>query len=139
MTLVWFLIAGLLVIIETQTLEFTCLSLALGCVVGGTLSALGAPFAAQTIAAAVVAALSVYAGAPWLRARLTPKDTPTASDAYVGQVAEVIEAISPPAEGKARLNGVTWQAVADEPLPVGTRAEILAVSGAKLHLGAVQA
>lgn len=135
MTLLWFLIAGLLVIIETQTLEFTCLSLALGCVVGGALSALGAPFAAQTVAAAVVAGASVYLGAPWLRARLTPKDTPTASDAYVGQVVEVLEAIEPPAEGKARLSGATWQATAEAPLALGERARVLAVKGAKLHLG----
>ncbi len=130
--ILWTIAVFALVIFEMFAMEFTCLSLAMGCIAGAVLAMLGLPYVAQVVAAGVVSAGSLFMMAPLLRNRLTPLDTPTAVDLIVGSEAEVIEAIAPGTPGKVKLNGVIWSAYAQRELAVGVRVLVTELAGTRL-------
>jgi membrane protein implicated in regulation of membrane protease activity len=132
LTVIWMIAFVALVVIETYTLEFTCLSIALGCLLAGTAAWLGLPVAAQLLIAAAGSASGVILIAPALRRKVLPHDVRTGTDLIVGSQAEVVEAIYPPAQGKVKLEGVIWQAEADRPLEVGTHVLVTELQGARL-------
>lgn len=132
LTVIWMLAFVALVVIETYTLEFTCLSIALGCLLAGTVAWLGLPIGLQLVVAAIGSGAGVALVAPALRRRVLPLDVRTGTDLVVGSQAEVIEAIHPPAQGKVKLDGVIWQAEADHPIEVGTHVLVTELSGARL-------
>lgn len=134
MWLLWASLGAGLIVIETMTLEFTCLALALGCFTACVLAVSGLGVLAQCLGAAAMAVIGVFVLAPVLRLRLTPKDTPTGLDLLIGAEAEVIEAIAPPAHGKVRLDGVTWQASSQLPVPAGARVIITDLDGNRLNV-----
>ena len=53
----------------------------------------------------------------------------TGSEGLVGETGEVREPIAPGAAGKVFVHGEIWRACSNEPLPVGARARVVAVSG----------
>lgn len=132
LTVIWMIAFVALVVIETYTLEFTCLSIALGCLLAGTVAWLGLPIGLQLLVAAAGSAAGVALVAPALRRRVLPADIRTGTELIVGSHAEVIEAIAPPAQGKVKLDGVIWQAESDRPLAVGAQVLVTELSGACL-------
>lgn len=132
MSVIWVVAFFVLLVLETQTLEFTLLSIALGCLAAAAGAALGVPLLAQVIIATVGTVASLFLLAPALRRRLTVKDSPTLIDSIVGSEVEVIEAIAPPAQGKVKLNGVVWQAQSNHAIPAGVMAVVTELSGARL-------
>lgn len=132
MTVVWMLAFAAFVIVETMTMEFTCLSIALGCLLGALLAWMGFPIGIQLGGASVGAVASLFLLAPLLRRRLTLRDTPTAAAAIVGSEAEVIEAIAPPGQGKVKLDGVVWQAISSREIPVGAHVLVTELDGTRL-------
>ncbi len=131
---IWGVIAAALVIGEMFTGEFTLLSIAIGCAAAALMAAIGLDFPFQAAAALTLSVMSVFVLAPWLRRVVAPHHTPDPVEAMIGNEAEVIEAICPPAHGKVRLDGVTWQAESDRELPAGTRVMIAEVLGARLRV-----
>lgn len=132
--LVWGAIAAALVIGEMFTGEFTLLSLGIGCAAAATAAGFSLGFPIQAGAALFFSVFSVFLLAPWLRRVVAPRHTPDPVEAMVGVEAEVIEAISPPAHGKVKLDGVVWQAESDRPLAAGTRVMVAEVLGARLRV-----
>lgn len=134
LALVWLAAMVILVVVETMTLEFTCLALAIGCLLGAGSAAMGWPIALQLVVVAVGSGFGLVLIAPLLRRRLTPPDTLTGSAAIVGSHAVVTEAIAPPTQGKVKLNGVTWQAASSAAIPAGTPVIVSEMSGALLEV-----
>ncbi|MDB5097336.1 MAG: putative integral rane protein [Cyanobacteria bacterium RYN_339] len=132
LTVIWMILFVALVVIETYTLEFTCLSIAFGCLLAGTAAWLALPIGAQLLIAAIGSASGVALIAPVLRKRVLPQDSRTGTDLIVGSNAEVVEAIYPPAQGKVKLDGVIWQAESDRPLEVGAHVLVTELQGARL-------
>jgi membrane protein implicated in regulation of membrane protease activity len=130
--LLWGLAAVALVVVEMFTMEFTCLSLAFGCLMGAGAGALGLPVWAQFAAAIVGAVVGLAGLAPVLRRRLSPAYVATGVDAIPGSEAMVVEAIEPPHQGKVKLNGVVWQATSNLAIPAGTPVIVTEVEGACL-------
>lgn len=130
----WGVIAAALVIGEMFTGEFTLLSIAIGCAAAAVMAAFGLAFPFQTAAALLLSVVSVFLLAPWLRRVVAPHHTPDPIEAMIGTEAEVIEAISPPAHGKVKLDGVVWQAESDRELPAGARVMVAEVLGARLRV-----
>lgn len=130
--LLWGVAAVILVVVEMFTLEFTCLSLAIGCLLGAGAAAYDFPIAVQLGAAVVGSVLGVGLLAPNLRRRLAPRDTATGLDALPGTEGIVMEAIHPPEQGKVKVDGVVWQAIANHPIPKGTPVMVTEVDGACL-------
>ena len=130
--LLWGVAAVILVVVEMFTMEFTCLSLAIGCLLGAAAAGAGMPVAVQLGAALVGAVLGVGLLAPNLRKRIAPRDTATGLDALPGTEGLVVEAILPPHQGKVKVDGVVWQAIANHPIPKGTPVMVTEVDGACL-------
>ena len=124
------LIRGKKVGLALNTLEFTCLNLALGCLLAATTAWIGLPLAAQFLVAVVAGGAGVALLAPVMRKRVLPASSN--ENPIVGAEAIVIETISPPNEGKVKLNGVIWQAVSDRAIADGTHVYVTELSGAKL-------
>lgn len=138
MTIIWMIAFAVLVLVELQTLEFTCLNLALGCLIAAAVAWMGATPAIQIGVAAVSGGLGVALLAPQMRRKLLPADMRTGNDLLIGATAEVIEPITPPAEGKVKLNGVAWQALSDRPIAAGTFVYVTELHGAKLTVMALR-
>lgn len=134
LALLWGIAAVVLVVVEMFTMEFTCLSLAIGCVLGATAGAAGFPPVVQMGAALLGAVAGMGLLAPKLRRRLAPRDTATGLDALPGTEAVVTEAIFPPTQGKVKLDGVVWQASANEEIPAGAIVMVTEVDGACLSV-----
>lgn len=132
MLLVWVIAFAALVVIETMTMELTCLSIAFGCLVGALLAWLGVPVPAQIVAVTLASALGLFLLAPVLRRKLTVRSTATGTDAIVGSEAEVVEAIVPPGQGKVKLDGVVWQAISNKEIPAGAHVLVTELSGNRL-------
>lgn len=132
MSVIWVVAFFVLLVLETQTLEFTLLSIALGCLAAAGGSAMGLPILAQVVIAIVGTVMSLFLLAPLLRRRFTVKDTPSLVDSMIGTEVEVVEAIEPPAQGKVKLNGVVWQASSNHAIPAGATCIVSEVSGARL-------
>lgn len=130
----WILAGAVLLVAEMKTGEFTLASIALACLAAAGVAGLGGSFAVQATVAAVMAVVATAALAPMLRRTLAPPTTADPVQAMVGLDAEVLEAIEPGRHGKVKVNGVVWQAEGDTPLPVGARAMILEVLGARLRV-----
>lgn len=132
MAILWMVAFAVLVLIELQTMEFTCLSLAMGCLLAASGAWLGLGVGLQILIAALGGGGCVLLLAPALRRRVLPQDTRTGNDLLVGADAVVVEAIQPPNEGKVKLDGVVWQAVSDRPIPEGAHVFVMELQGAKL-------
>lgn len=130
--LLWGLAAVALVMVEMFTMEFTCLSLALGCLMGAGAGALGLPVWVQFAGAIAGSGAGLAGLAPVLRRRMSPTYLPTGVDAIPGSEAMVVEAIEPPHQGKVKLNGVVWQATSNLAIPAGTPVIVTEVEGACL-------
>lgn len=138
--IVWLVLALLFVIIELLTLEFTFLMLAAGTLIGGLgMNLLGAPWWAQVLGAAVIAALLLFTIRPLLLRALHRSSTlhPTNVDALYGLGARVM---APFLEGTGSVkldNGETWTArlVGPDPgLDTGSRVTVTAVRGATVEV-----
>lgn len=132
MAILWTIAFAVFLVIETMTLEFSCLSIAIGCLLGAGAAGLGLPLGVQIGVVTVGSIASLFLLAPVLRHRLTPRDTADGVNAMIGTEAEVVESIAPPAQGKVKVDGVVWQAVSNVAIPQGARVMITEVSGACL-------
>ena len=130
--IIWILAAAVLTLVEMQTMEFTCLSLAVGCALAAGAAGLELSLGIQFAIAAIASGASLFVIAPRLRSRLLPGDVRGVDDLVVGARAVVLEAIVPPQEGKIKLHGVIWQALSDRAIPEGAQVLITELHGTKL-------
>lgn len=136
----WLVFAGLFIIIELLTLEFTFLMLAAGSLIGGLgVNLLGGPWWLQIGAAAAVSALLLFTIRPLLL-RLLHRDQPAARtnvDALYGMGGRVVAAFVD-GDGSVRLdNGETWTArlsAGAAPPDVGVRVIVDRVLGATVEV-----
>lgn len=134
LAMLWAVAAVALVMVEMFTMEFTCLSIAIGCSLAAGAAWGGMPIVVQLAVAVIGSGLGMFLLAPYLRGRLAPKDVATGVDALPGTEAVVVEAISPDGQGKVKLHGVVWQAEAAQAIPAGATVVVTAVEGACLRV-----
>lgn len=129
----WLVLIGLFLVIEMFTLEFTCLMLALGSVVGFGANLLGAPLWLQLILAAVAALLLLLTLRPPLLRRLGKSGDRTKSnvEALIGMRGVIVQSTDQ-ATGQVKLaNGDIWSARSHTAaLPPQTPVIVAAISGA---------
>lgn len=131
---IWLMLALACVVFETFTLEFSMVSIAIGCLAASAAWYFGVNLPGQVGVAIVGSVLGLVILAPALRRKYMPPDTQDGPASLVGQEATVLEAIEPPLEGKVKLAGTTWQALAPEVVPAGARVMVTEVDGAKLRV-----
>jgi membrane protein implicated in regulation of membrane protease activity len=144
----WILWLGLILvflIVEMNTLEFTFLMIALGSLGGLVSGALGAPWWAQVVIAAVLALVLLLAVKPPLLRRLRRGGDPTRTlvDALIGMEATVIKDF---VEGQGQVKlavGETWTARVsagheERELEIGDRVVVIAIEGATAFVAPVE-
>jgi membrane protein implicated in regulation of membrane protease activity len=140
--LIWLAVAVALCIVEAATVQLVCIWFAGGAFVAMGAAFLGAPLWAQLALFVVTSVAVLIAGRPFLKARLTPRKTPTNADAAIGGVAVVTQPIdNSRAEGRATISGLDWAARTQTPgltVPAGEKVRVLAIDGVKLIVEPLQ-
>jgi membrane protein implicated in regulation of membrane protease activity len=135
MALVWLIIAFVLAVIEAFSLGLTTIWFAGGAVVAVVAALLGASVPLQVVIFVVVSILLLVLTRPWAMKHFKTKLENTNIDAVIGKEAMVTKDISPFSAGEARLNGLTWVALATDKnltISAGTPVRVDAVEGVKL-------
>lgn len=139
--LVWLIIAFLLAVIEAFSLGLTTIWFAGGAVCAVVAALLGAPVPLQVGIFVVVSILLLVLTRPWAMKHFKKNLEPTNIDAVIGKEAMVTKDISPFSAGEARLNGLTWVALATDKtktIIAGTAVKVDAVEGVKLIVTPVE-
>lgn len=128
----WLALAIGLGLLEMLTLDLTLLMLAGGAAAGAAASALGAPFWATVLIAAVAGIALLAVVRPFaLRHRAQPVETRTGADALVGASALVVMEVSRDS-GYVQLAGERWTARSrgDQVFGEGQHVQVIAIEGA---------
>ena len=127
----WLVATIVLVFIEATTFNLVSVWFAVGgaaalisCLFTDSLQAQSAVFVAVSI-------LCLLALRP-LAARLRRPATPTNGDLNIGRTATILTPVADGAPGRARLDGVDWNAVTDSPIRAGERCTVQSINGTTL-------
>jgi membrane protein implicated in regulation of membrane protease activity len=138
LTETWLGLAILLGIAEMFSLDLILLMLALGAVVGMLLSIVGAPFAAQALAAAAASIACLVLVRPPLVKRLhSGPELSLGHGKLVGRQGVVTERITGLQPGQIRLAGEIWSAAPYDDTVViepGETVEVLEIKGATAYV-----
>lgn len=127
---IWFVIAGILAIVEAVTLGLVCIWFAGGAVGAAIASMLGAPMIVQIIVFLAVSFILVVVTKPIAKKRFNSKTEKTNVDALIGQTGIVEEKITPETSGQVRADGKIWRAVCERgELEKGTAVVIKSIKG----------
>jgi membrane protein implicated in regulation of membrane protease activity len=141
MALVWLVIAFVLAVIEAFSLGLTTIWFAGGAVVAVVAALLGASVPLQVVIFVVVSILLLVLTRPWAMKHFKKNLESTNIDAVIGKEAMVTKEIKPFSAGEAKLNGLTWVALATDKnltISAGTAVKVDAVEGVKLIVTPVE-
>ena len=110
---IWFVVGGILAIIEAVTLGLVCIWFAGGAVGAAIAAMLGASPLVQIIVFLVVSAVLVAVTRPIAKKRFNNKTEKTNVDALIGQAGVVEERITPESPGQVKADGKVWRAVSE--------------------------
>lgn len=128
---IWAIIAIVLAIAETLTVDFTFLMLAGGAFAAAGVAGLTDSLAIQIITFAVVATLLLFFVRPWARKHVNDSSTGESNVyAMVGQAGRTLSAVDRTA-GRVKINGEVWSAQTHgETIPSDTPVRVVEVHGA---------
>jgi membrane-bound serine protease (ClpP class) len=133
-----FILLGLvLFILEVKVTSYGILAIGgVTCLVLGSLFLFGRDPAYQVSLGVVLPTVLVFAAAillvVWLAARAQRRPRQGGMDSMIGEIGEVVTALEP--EGRVDIRGEYWNAVANVPVPRGSRVRIVRVRGLLLEV-----
>lgn len=128
----WLLMVAVFVVLELATTALVSIWFVAGAIVALLLSLISPIWWPQWLAFAVVSLVAQQLAKPLVR-RLRAKRAPAMNvDRNVGRVATVLTPIGPGVQGRARLDGVDWNALCAAPLQPGDRCLVLQIEGTAL-------
>ena len=110
---IWFVVGGILAIIEAVTLGLICIWFAGGAVGAAIAAMLGASPLVQIIVFLVVSAVLVAVTRPIAKKRFNNKTEKTNVDALIGQTGVVEEKITSESSGQVKADGKVWRAISE--------------------------
>jgi len=110
---IWFVVGGILAIIEAVTLGLVCIWFAGGAVGAAIAAMLGASPLVQIIVFLAVSAVLVAVTRPIAKKRFNNKTEKTNVDALIGQTGVVEEKITSESSGQVKADGKVWRAVSE--------------------------
>lgn len=132
MSVVWFIAAGVLLLVELITADLLFASLAISALAAAGVSALGANFIWQGLAFGLTALLSLVLLRPIAlkHLRKTTPDQATGMDALIDQQAIAITDVNK-FEGQVKLSGEVWSAKSNgAPIAEGRTVKVVKIDGA---------
>lgn len=129
-TVLWLVLGLIALIIEAIGLNLVFVFVAIAALFAGCMAAVGTPILGQLVSFILAGLLLPVLLRPRLLAALGGRGVISRTDALLGEVAEVTQAIDPVlGTGRVLANGHDWAARSEEPLSVGTRVMIDGADG----------
>ena len=131
----WLIIAVLLILIESATVQLVFMWFAAGAVVAMLSSFMGAPVLVQLILFFITSIVALIILRPILQKKITPRKTATNADAVIGKTGVVTEEIDNLMQtGRVIANGLDWTARSadDSKIEVKQKVAVKAIDGVKL-------
>ena len=133
--LLWLLLAAVLIVVESATVELVCIWFAVGALLAAIATYLGAAFWLQLLICLLTSLAVLVVGRPLLLDKLTVRRQATNADQVVGQLGMVTQRIDNLQQtGRVSANGLDWAARSEngQPIPQGMPVEVLRIEGVKL-------
>lgn len=133
-SIIWLIAVIVFVAAEAATTALISIWFAVGAAVALIVSLFTNSLPVQFLVFAVVSAVTLAIMVPTLAARRRNQKAPVTNGSAlsVGKRGVVLQAILPGEIGRVRVDGLDWQARAEEALPQGTRCQVVAADGAIL-------
>ena len=135
-TVLWVVLAAVLIVIELNTTQMICLWFAIGALFGALASFVGAPLPLQILIFLVCSVVSLFAGRPLLNEKILPKKSrDIGAERIIGKTGVVQEEINNRQEsGRVYADGLLWTARSEDGtlIPAGTNVLVLRLEGVKL-------
>ncbi len=134
-TVIWLIVAAMLIIVEIGTMGLTTIWFAGGAILAAAAAAFGAKWIVQALIFAVVSLLLLVLTRPIAQKHLMKSQEKTNVESLVGKTAIVTSDIDNlKEEGTVKVNGLEWTARSadDTVIEKGSEVVITSISGVKL-------
>lgn len=139
-THIWIALAVTFIVLEVLTpLAFGFILVGLGALCAAGVAAYDLPLVAQLGMFAVVTISTLILVRPYVMARLqTTAHLPSRTEAVIGKVAKVTEAIDPvTGTGRILVSGEDWAAFCENPVSEGAQVKVIGADGIRLHVATI--
>ena len=132
MTIGWFIIFLLLLVVEFATVNLVTIWFAFGALVTVFLSFVVENIWIQSTIFLITSVIALLCTKPLLKAFHLSELIPTNTDRLIGKEGEVIKEITFNEYGRVKVFGENWMATSDESIKEGSKVIIKNIEGAKL-------
>lgn len=133
---IWVIAALLLFIIEIFTTGFAFICISIGALGGAVAALVDASLEMQFVGFAIASFIALIAVRPLLKRLIlkNDKEVATNADAMIGKHGVVCVDVDAMDQGRVMIEGMDWraQSVDNEPLPKGTKVEVVAMESITL-------
>jgi membrane protein implicated in regulation of membrane protease activity len=131
----WLAVALVAAILEVSVPHFGCAFISAGAVAAAATAFFGFSVGAQIGTFVFVMTVSIVALRQNLLSRLGGKGVPSRTDPLLGRHGQVTHDIDPTlGTGRINVAGQDWAARSHEPLPIGTKVQVVAADGIVLEV-----
>lgn len=123
--IIWFIVSGILIVLEMFTLTLYMLWLGIGAFVGGLIGIFVPNTWVQIFAAALVSITLTLFTKPLLRRIRSDKKYDDSVETIIGKTGVVTKGISEDGYGIVKISGETWSATSSDSISVGEQVIVL--------------
>ncbi len=132
MSVFWFFLAAVLIVIEATTLNLVTIWFAISALVSGVLGVFNVQIGVQIGVFFVLSVILLVFTMPFLKRYVEKEKIPTNADSILGKEAIVTEDIDLIlGKGQIKVNGTYWSAKAEETILKGEKVKVKSIEGVK--------
>ena len=128
----WVAVFAIALVVELATEQLVSVWFCGGAIVSVILAVAGVGFTAQVIVFVAVSAVLIAVGKIFLAKKIAKKDSKTNYDAILGDRIEIVERVTPTANGAGKYRDVVWTVKSADVIEVGEFAVVKEIKGNKL-------
>ncbi len=132
MTIFWFVLFLVALVVELLTVGLVCIWFALGALCAMLVSYFIDNLIVQIVVFIVVSVISLILTKPLIKKFKVSEMQPTNSDRVIGKMADVTKDITPNNFGEVKIFGNYWTAISDEKIKAGSKVRVKSIDGVKL-------
>lgn len=132
MTVEWFVLFAVLLVIELLTVNLVTVWFAFGAVAAIICSFFTDSIFIQLLVFLITSVITLLVMKPLLKRFKSFDITPTNLDRVIGKIGEVTKSIDQDKYGEVKILGSTWTASSKSHINIGERVKVLSIDGVKL-------
>lgn len=132
MTVEWFVLFAVLLVIELLTVNLVTVWFAFGAVAAIICSFFTDSIFIQLLVFLITSVMTLLVMKPLLKRFKSFDITPTNLDRVIGKIGEVTKSIDQDKYGEVKILGSTWTASSKSHINIGERVKVLSIDGVKL-------